>query len=1308
MFVSEFGMIHMTPPVTDMEGGNVTIKRAAEMGAYAKAAGMNILLDLHLSDFWTDPGKQQAPKAWADMKIDAKATAVSEYVTSCLTTMKNSNADVSMIQIGNETNNGVCGETEAANMNKILDAGCDAVTAFNTKYETDIKSVIHITNPQNDNVLLSYAKQLAAYDGDGDGTNEGVSYDVFATSYYPNSHGTMENLTKVLTDVAQYTGKNVMVAETSWAYTDLNGDGFGDDTYDKGDYVDYNVTVQGQADVIRDVADAVNDVEFEDGTKAGLGFFYWEPAWIPIISVYDEDGNLKDDAEALITQNKTYWEKFGSGWASSYSAEYDPDDAGMWYGGSSMDNQSVFDFYGYPLASLNAFNGNYLKYGATSTKAYDDYRVSEYDLEVGKELSAETLDENNKVTVKYTDGTSEEVTASWDADDITAVNAKAKSTSGIGSYVVNGTVTVEGDETEHKVKCTVNVVPENLLADYDYGFEESTTKWTVNASTYTDSDGDSKASATANKTDEDQRTGSRCLHFYSSTDFNFTVSQAVEVTKAGYYNLSIYMQGLASAGTRDGESLTLSATTSAGTASDTTETTTSTETETTSAGNTVDTAVTATETDATTSEITVETITSETTEEATTSDTTTYTSQSVTLGGWKNWQKVNVYGIYVSNDMIKNGKSNSATITISINAALNEGAWGTMDDVCLYLRDDEDQPKSLSDEGITVTVQDAENIIYTGKELEPSIIVKDGDTELVADKDYAVTYTDNVDVGTGTAVIKGDSAGTLNYRGETSATFTIKAATISENDVALEYDTYELEGTEDETATPGVTVTVNSNTLKKGTDYTVEYEDNDKAGTAKVVITGKGNYTGEVTKEFEITETTTQEPTTATTEVDTTATTTETLTTATTTEKTTTATTTEKATTASTTEKATTASTTEKATTETTTEKATTASTTEKATTASTTEKTTTASTTEKATTETTTEKATTGATTETQGATTTEIPTSGETTETSGATTTETPTSGETTETQGATTTETPTSGETTETQGATTTETPTSGTTTEIPTQPTTGTLGTEESTPTTGTSTPTTQPGSTATPAEIGATLQVPEGVQGTFTVTNAGATPEVSYTPEKNATSVIIPATITDVNGVVYKVTSVAANSFKGNTKLETVVIGENVFTIEENAFSGCKKLKKVTIGNNVMSIGKAAFKGCTSLTTVKIPASVKVVGASAFSGDTKLKTVTMGSGVTTVGDKAFYNCKKLTKITLPKNVTKIGKQAFAKCKSLKTLTIKSAKLTKSRVGSKAFKGINAKATIKVPKNKLKVYKSFLKSKGIGSKVKIKKS
>ena len=69
--------------------------------------------------------------------------------------------------------------------------------------------------------------------------------------------------------------------------------------------------------------------------------------------------------------------------------------------------------------------------------------------------------------------------------------------------------------------------------------------------------------------------------------------------------------------------------------------------------------------------------------------------------------------------------------------------------------------------------------------------------------------------------------------------------------------------------------------------------------------------------------------------------------------------------------------------------------------------------------------------------------------------------------------------------------------------------------------------------------------------------------------------------------------------------------------------------------------------------------------------------------------------------------KIGKQSFYGCKKLKTITVKTAKLTKSSVGSNAFKGISAKATIKVPKSKLKSYQSIMRARGAGKKVKIKK-
>lgn len=93
-------------------------------------------------------------------------------------------------------------------------------------------------------------------------------------------------------------------------------------------------------------------------------------------------------------------------------------------------------------------------------------------------------------------------------------------------------------------------------------------------------------------------------------------------------------------------------------------------------------------------------------------------------------------------------------------------------------------------------------------------------------------------------------------------------------------------------------------------------------------------------------------------------------------------------------------------------------------------------------------------------------------------------------------------------------------------------------------------------------------------------------------------------------------------------------------------------------------------------------------------------------VTAIKANAFKNNKKLTKVTIGKNVSKIGSKAFYNCKKLKSVTIRSKKLTAKNVGSKAFKGISSKATIKVPKAKKKAYKKMLKKKGIGKKVKVK--
>lgn len=174
---------------------------------------------------------------------------------------------------------------------------------------------------------------------------------------------------------------------------------------------------------------------------------------------------------------------------------------------------------------------------------------------------------------------------------------------------------------------------------------------------------------------------------------------------------------------------------------------------------------------------------------------------------------------------------------------------------------------------------------------------------------------------------------------------------------------------------------------------------------------------------------------------------------------------------------------------------------------------------------------------------------------------------------------------------------------------------------------------------------------------------------------------IPKTVT-IDGVAYKVTSISDNAFKNNKQITQVSIGDNITEIGKNAFYGCSKLTTVSMGKNVKTIGNKAFYNCK-----------------------KLKTLKLGKNVKTIGEKAFYQCSQLKKVEIPSKVSVIGIQAFYKCKNLKTITIKTSKLTKKNVGKNAFKGIYAKAIIKVPKKNVSTYKTLLKSKGIGNKSKV---
>ncbi len=306
-------------------GGNCDIDTALAIGRRATRCGLKLIADFHYSDFWADPGKYKSPRAWEGLDAEAKARALYAYTRESLETLRDSDVDVGMVQIGNEINNGLAGETDWEARLPMLAAGSRAVREI---YPEALVAV-HFTEPHNRGLYAYYADLLQDY---------GLDYDVFGSSYYPFWHGTLENLSAVLSDISRKTGKQVMVLETSWPYTGEDTDFFGNSIQeDSPGSRDYPFSVQGQADAVRDVIDTVAHI------PGGIGVCCWEGAWISVGGASWEENSAK-------------WERYGSGWASSFAAVYDPDDAGKWYGGSSWDNQAFFDSTGHPLDSLRLFS----------------------------------------------------------------------------------------------------------------------------------------------------------------------------------------------------------------------------------------------------------------------------------------------------------------------------------------------------------------------------------------------------------------------------------------------------------------------------------------------------------------------------------------------------------------------------------------------------------------------------------------------------------------------------------------------------------------------------------------------------------------------------------------------------------------------------------------------------------------------------------------------------------------------------------------------------------------------------------------
>ena len=265
-----------------------------------KSKGFKILLDIHYSDWWADPGQQNKPAAWANLNFTALKESVYTYTKFVHESMKKENVLPEMVQIGNEISGGMLwpdGKTWGVSdvnlgwkqFGELLKEGIRGTK--DGANGSPLKIMIHTDKGGDNSTCIWYFDKLKS---------QGVEFDIIGLSFYPWWHGTFEQLKYNLNDLATRYNKEIVVVETAYPWTTnwLN-DGHGNVG------VDYTKLIagipaspEGQKNFLISLRKIIN----ETPNKKGIGFFYWEPAYIsvsPIGSAWEHLTTFSFTGEAL-------------------------------------------------------------------------------------------------------------------------------------------------------------------------------------------------------------------------------------------------------------------------------------------------------------------------------------------------------------------------------------------------------------------------------------------------------------------------------------------------------------------------------------------------------------------------------------------------------------------------------------------------------------------------------------------------------------------------------------------------------------------------------------------------------------------------------------------------------------------------------------------------------------------------------------------------------------------------------------------------------------------------------------------------
>ena len=299
--------------------GENDLKTSLEIAKRVTDAGFGVLLNFHYSDFWADPGKQFKPKAWADYGVEELEKAVYDFTAETMEVFEKEGVNITMVQVGNELSNGLLWPEGKVpnydNIAKFVNAGIRGVR----KVDGKVPIMIHLDNGGKNELYREWFDNFM---------QRGEDFQIIGLSYYPFWHGTLDMLEYNMNDIAKRYGKDLIVAEVSMGYTmeDYKEYEKLSDEERKGyatrqelvEKIEYPMTVQGQYDFMEDFLNRISHI----ADNKGRGFFYWEPAWIPV---------------------------HGSGWATPASLKYIQDPGPC---GNEWANQALFDYKGNALPTL--------------------------------------------------------------------------------------------------------------------------------------------------------------------------------------------------------------------------------------------------------------------------------------------------------------------------------------------------------------------------------------------------------------------------------------------------------------------------------------------------------------------------------------------------------------------------------------------------------------------------------------------------------------------------------------------------------------------------------------------------------------------------------------------------------------------------------------------------------------------------------------------------------------------------------------------------------------------------------------------